>query len=60
MKVRMLVCQAGADFVREARAVYDVPDAEALRLIASGQAEPVRKREAETAVPPSTGEHADK
>jgi len=42
MRIRMLVSQAGPHISRRARCVYELPDvAEAMRLIESGQAEPV-------------------
>jgi len=50
MKVRMLVGQAGASFVRDPGKEYDVGSDEAKRLIESGQAVPVKQdRQVETA-----------
>lgn len=50
MLVKMLVSQAGADFVRNPGDIVDVPEAEALRYVASGIAAPVaRHTPAETA-----------
>lgn len=42
MLVRMLVSQAGLDFVRDRGQEIDIPDAEAVRMIEAGIAEPVR------------------
>jgi hypothetical protein len=42
MKVRFLTCMVGADFVRNAGDVAELPDAEAARLIEGGVAEPVK------------------
>lgn len=50
MLVRMLVPQAGVDFLREAGAVVEVDPAEAGRLIGRGYAEPVRQAGRERAV----------
>lgn len=50
MLVRMLVAQAGVDFLRHAGAVLNIDGQEAARLIARGYAEPVRASEPERAV----------
>lgn len=42
MKIKMLTSQAGVDFVRNPGDELDVPDAEAIRMIEAGIAEPVR------------------
>ncbi len=57
MKIKMLTLEAGPEGVREPGKIYQVPDAEAKRLIAGGFAvdatyldEPVRRRAPERAV----------
>ncbi|KAF0129257.1 MAG: hypothetical protein FD152_2214 [Xanthobacteraceae bacterium] len=51
MKVRMIQCQAGVDFVRNPGDVLDVPDAEAARMIEAGIATPLRDPPVETTTP---------
>jgi hypothetical protein len=43
MKVRMLVSQAGIDFVRNVGDEIEIADGEAMRLLAAGIAEPMRR-----------------
>lgn len=50
MKIEMLICQAGADFVRNRGDVVEVETAEAGRMIAAGIAIPVREDPVETTV----------
>lgn len=47
MKVRLLTNRAGVDFSQSIGQEIDVSDDEAQRLIASGQAEPVREKRVE-------------
>jgi len=42
MKVKLLVCRSGPDFTQNAGDVVAVSEAEALRMIKAGQAEPVK------------------
>lgn len=58
MLVKMLVMQAGRDFVRDRGAVVEVADAEARRMIEAGIAEPVRVAPVERATPRPRGERA--
>mgnify|MGYP001287961313 CR=1 FL=1 len=51
MKVRMIQCQAGVDFVRNPGDVVDVSDAEAGRMIEAGIASPLRDPPVETTTP---------
>ena len=44
MRVKLLVSRAGADFVQNAGDEIEVPDDEAARMIAAGQATAVRVR----------------
>lgn len=60
MRIRMLVCQAGVDFVRNVGDEVEVGDAEAMRLIAAAYAEPVRRQVVERAVSPAKAEKAVK
>jgi hypothetical protein len=50
MKLRMIVCQAGVDFTRDPGKEYDVPQAEALRMIEAGIAVAVEGSKRERAV----------
>ena len=51
MKIKMLVSMAGVDFTLDVGSETDrFPDAEAIRLIEAGYAEPVGAAEAERAV----------
>lgn len=50
MKIRLLTARAGADFSQHAGDVVEVEDAEAIRMIAAEQAEPVREDPIERAV----------
>jgi hypothetical protein len=52
VKVRLLVNRAGIDFTQSNGDVVDVSDAEAQRLIDSGQAEAVREQRVERATSP--------
>ncbi len=54
MQVRMIVCQAGVEFVRNPGDVLEVPQAEALRMIEAGIAVPVALAKQERAVPPQS------
>lgn len=50
MKIKLLVSFAGVDFALDAGAVTDrFPDAEAIRMIEAGYAEPVAEAQVETA-----------
>ena len=51
MKVKLLVGRSGLDFVQSRGELVDVSDAEGARLIAAGQAEPVRAAPVERATP---------
>ena len=50
MKIRLLVSRAGADFVQHRGEEIEVDTAEAARMIAAEQAEPVREEPVERAV----------
>lgn len=50
MKIKLLVSRATANGAEDRGQVIDVTDAEAVRMIAAGQAEPVRAVPVETAV----------
>jgi hypothetical protein len=52
VKVRLLVNRAGINFSQSTGEVVDVSDAEAQRLIASGQAEAVREQRVERTTSP--------
>jgi hypothetical protein len=56
MKLRMITGQAGVDFTRDPGQEYDVPQAEALRMIDAGIAVPARatRPERATAVTPAS------
>lgn len=58
MKIKLLVSRAGAFGAQNAGEVIDVPDAEAARMIAAGQAQPVRRSKPERAVPKASPEKA--
>lgn len=58
MKVRLLTSRATATEAHEPGAVLSLPRAEALRRIDRGEAQPVRKRQAERAVPAERPERA--
>lgn len=60
MKVKLLVSRAGAGFVQNRGDEIDVPDAEAIRMIEAGQAEPVRTAAVERAVRAPRSEKAVK
>lgn len=50
MKIKLLVSFAGIDFALDAGAVTDrFPDAEAIRMIEAGYAEPIAEATVETA-----------
>jgi hypothetical protein len=52
VKIRLLVNRAGINFSQSTGDVVDVSDAEAQRLIASGQAEAVREQRVERTTSP--------
>jgi len=61
MKIELLQSRASADGVQNRGDVIDVPVSEAERMIAAGQAVPVRsKKKPEKAVPKITAEKARK
>lgn len=60
MKIRLLVARATATGAENRGAEIDVSDAEAVRLIEAGQAEPVRAVQPERAVPRKRTEKAAK
>ena len=60
MKIRLLVSRAGAGFVQNRGDEIDVQDAEAIRMIEAGQAEPVRAPVVERAVRAPKAEKASK
>ncbi len=43
MKIKLLVSRVGANFSQSTGDVIDVPDAEAARMIAAAQAEPIAR-----------------
>lgn len=49
MKIKLLISRAGIDFTQNAGDEIEVGDAEAKRMIESGQAEPLRQVRAEKA-----------
>jgi hypothetical protein len=51
MKIRMLQSQAGPDVSRETGSVYDVEDAEAIRLVEAGIGVPDDSAPPERAIP---------
>lgn len=60
MKIKLLVSRAGPAGVQNRGDEIDVCDAEAIRMIAAGQAEPVREAAVERAVPKRKAEKAVK
>lgn len=60
MKIKLLVSRAGALGAQNSGEEIVVPDAEAIRMIEAGQAEPVRAAKVERAVKPVKGERASK
>lgn len=60
MKVKLLVSRAGPQFAQDAGQEIEIADAEALRMIEAGQAEPVREAKAERAVFKAKAERAVK
>lgn len=60
MKVKLLIARATATGPENRGDVIDVTDDEAVRMIESGQAEPVRSAPAEKAVPKRRAEKAAK
>lgn len=60
MKIRLLVSRAGPAGAQNRGDEIDVGDAEAIRMIAAGQAEPVREAPVERAVPNRKAEKAVK
>jgi hypothetical protein len=60
MKVKLLVARATATGAENRGDVVDVSNAEAVRMIEAGQAEPVREAAPERAVPRSRAEKAAK
>ena len=55
MRVKLLVSRAGVGFTQNRGEEIEVSDAEGVRLIESGQAEPVRAAATERAVPAKAG-----
>lgn len=60
MKIKLLVARATATGSENRGDVIDAPDAEAIRMIAAGQAEPIREIQPERAVKPVKFERARK
>jgi len=60
MKIKLLVSRAGAMGTQDRGQEIDVSDAEAIRMIEAGQAEPVRARKVERTVKQPKGERASK
>lgn len=60
MKIRLLTSRAGVGFAQSRGEEVDVSDAEAIRMIEAGQAEPVRAPVVERAVAPAKREKAAK
>lgn len=60
MKVKLLTSRAGAGFSQNRGDVIDVPNAEAIRMIEAGQAEPERADPVEREVPKAKAEKAVK
>jgi hypothetical protein len=58
MKIKLLTARATATGAQNRGAVVDVTDAEAVRMIEAGQAEPVRRDAPEKAVKPVRAEKA--
>lgn len=60
MKIKLIVSRAGVGFVQNRGDEIEVADAEAIRMIEAGQAEPVREVMVERAVPNVKREKANK
>ena len=60
MQVKLLVSRVGANFSQARGEVVEVSDAEAVRLIEAGQAEPIRAAAPEKAVSRGKPERASK
>lgn len=60
MRVKLLASRAGADFSQAAGEEVTVSDAEAVRMIEAGQAEPVSAPKKETATKKTAAERAVK
>lgn len=60
MKIKLLVPRATATGPENRGDVIEVPDAEAVRMIEAGQAEPIREAAPERAVKPARAEKAAK
>lgn len=60
MKIRLLVSRAGDGFVQNRGDEIEVADAEAIRMIAAEQAEPLRDAAVERAVRAPKAERASK
>jgi len=58
MKVRLLTSRVTATAVQESGAVVSLPRSEALARIERGEAQPLRRRKAELAVPVDRSERA--
>lgn len=58
MKIKLLTSRATATGAQNRGDVIDVPDDEARRMIAGGQAQPVRRAKPERAVPKAGPEQA--
>lgn len=60
MKIKLLTARATATGSENRGQVIELPDAEAIRMIEAGQAEPVRAERVERAVPRARVEKASK
>ena len=60
MQVKLLISRAGAGFSQNAGDVVEVEDAEAVRMIAAGQAHAIGGQKKETATKKTTAERAVK
>lgn len=60
MKIKLIVSRAGAGFAQNAGDEIEVGDAEAIRMIAAGQAEAVRSATVEKATKTAKAEKAVK
>jgi len=60
MQVKLLVARAAASGAENRGDVISVPDAEAIRMIEAGQAEPLRAVQVEKAIPRAKAEKASK
>lgn len=60
MKIKLLTSRAGVGFAQSRGEEVDVSDAEAIRMIEAGQAEPVREAPVERAVAQPRREKAAK